>query len=123
VLNELTRDQFLATFVEPVHHLSGDEPYSGPPIGGYVRECVRQRLLPIPVEQLEIHHVYRNGEGENGFYHILLYFREPNVYLVVVVDCKQVSVYGHYTLDLNEEYGLGGGGRAEPSAPDGRECE
>lgn len=51
MLRSLTRDQFMATFVEPVHGLSGDEPYAGPSIGSYVRTCVEQLPLPIPVRR------------------------------------------------------------------------
>jgi hypothetical protein len=108
MLTLLTRDEFISTFVEPVRRFAGDEHYGGPSIGSYVRECVQQLALPVPAEQLDVHDVYRNGPGEGSFYHVLLSFGERNVYLVIVVDCKRASVYGHYILDLNEEYGLGG---------------
>lgn len=48
--------------------------------------------------------VYR--EPTNRFIHVLIAPRTKNVFLVIVVDEPQQSVYGHYLLDLNKEYGL-----------------
>jgi hypothetical protein len=48
--------------------------------------------------------VYRSDDG--CFDHVLVMTRTKNVYLVVVVNLAQDSIYGHRLLDLNREYGL-----------------
>jgi hypothetical protein len=48
--------------------------------------------------------VYRSANGQ--FDHGLVMTKTPNVYLVVVVDLKHDTVYGHRLLDLNREYGI-----------------
>jgi hypothetical protein len=102
----LTKDEFLATFVEPMRRLEANESYKPVHIGEYVAECIRSFKPPVKREQLQIHHVYLNGDG--SFYHVLIHYGQHNRFLVVVVDCNQEAIRGHYLLDLNEEYGLTG---------------
>jgi hypothetical protein len=64
-----------------MHRLEGDESYKPIPIGEYVAEWI-----------LEFNYGLHNR------------------YLVIVVDCDQGAVHGHYLLDLNVEYGLDDGG-------------
>lgn len=46
-------------------------------------------------------------EDDTGtFQHILLRSRDPDVFLVVVVDLRHASVAGHRLLNLKKEYGL-----------------
>jgi hypothetical protein len=54
-------------------------------------------------DQLQIQHVYLNGN--RSFCHVLIYYSQHNRFLVIVVDCNQEVVRGHYLLDLDEEYG------------------
>jgi hypothetical protein len=52
----LTKDEYLATFVEPMRRLEADEPYKLIPIGDYVAGCVRMLEPPVALERLQIHH-------------------------------------------------------------------
>lgn len=99
----LTRDEYLATFTDPMRRLGDNERYSSVSIGEYVRECVKQLAL-VPVEELVVQDIYRSGNGD--FFHALLNFGQRNVFLVIVVDSNRNVVHGHYVLDLNVEYGL-----------------
>jgi hypothetical protein len=47
---------------------------------------------------------YRRGDAQ--FDHVLVTTTTKNVFLVVVVDLRKDSIFGHFLLDLNEEYGL-----------------
>jgi hypothetical protein len=99
----LTKDEYLATFVEPMQRLEADESYKPVPIGEYVAECIRTLEPPVVRDQLQIQHVYLNGN--RSFCHVLIYYSQHNRFLVIVVDCNQEVVRGHYLLDLDEEYG------------------
>ncbi len=110
----LTKDEYLGTFVAPMRRLAADESYKPVPIGEYVTECIGGFVPPVTRDQLQIHHVYLNGD--RSFYHVLIHYGRPNEFLVIVVDCGREAVHGHYLLNLNNEYGPGTGGRAEPDA-------
>jgi len=58
-----------------------------------------RRFLPEVVE-----FVYRSGD--EAFDHVLIPTSEANVYLVVVVDRRAKTVFGHHILNLREKYGL-----------------
>ncbi|OAI47662.1 hypothetical protein AYO44_09190 [Planctomycetaceae bacterium SCGC AG-212-F19] len=107
----LTKDEYLATFVEPMRRLEADETYKPVRIGEYVAEVIRGFDPPVPRDQLQIQHVYLNGD--RSFSHVLIYYGRQNEFLVIVVDCDREAVRGHYLLDLNCEYGLDAGGQSE----------
>jgi L-lactate utilization protein LutB len=102
----LTKDEYLATFVEPMRRLEADESYKPVRIGEYVAEFIAAFDPPVTKGQLQIHHVYLNGD--RTFYHVLIDFGRHNEFLIIVVDCIRKAVWGHYLLDLNREYGLAG---------------
>jgi hypothetical protein len=104
----LTREEYLATFVEPMRRLEADEVHEPVPIGDYVAECIRELDPPVARDQLQIHHVYLNGD--RSFCHVLIHYGRPEGFLVIVVDCDREAVRGHYLLDLRNEHGLDGGG-------------
>lgn len=103
-MRALTKVEYLASFVEPMRRLELDDVHKPVPIGEYVTECVRKFDPPVTWEQLQIEHVYENGN--RSFIHVLIHYGQPNRYVVIVVDCNKESVSGHYLLDLNVEYGL-----------------
>ena len=107
----LTNDEYLTTFVEPMRRLEAGEFYKTVQIGEYVSECIRAFDPRLTRKQLQIQHVYLNGI--QTFYHVLIHYGIRNEFLVVVVDCGREAIYGHYRLDLDSEYGLGVGSRAE----------
>jgi hypothetical protein len=104
VAKELSRDEYVATFAEPMRLLGNDESHKPIPLKAYVEECIRDMQHTVSLAQLEIHAVYLNGA--KTFYHVLINFGQKNRFLVIVVDCEREVVHGHYLLNLNDEYGL-----------------
>ena len=100
----LSKDEYLATFVEPMRRLAENEPYKPVNLGKYVDDCIRLLEPPISREQLLIQAIEVNGD--ESFYHVLLDYGRRNCFLVIVVDCTRETIHGHYWLDLNAEYGL-----------------
>jgi hypothetical protein len=107
VTRALTKDEYLATFVEPMRRLEADESYEPVRIGEYVAEVISRLDPPVTRHQLQVHHVYLNGD--RTFYHVLIHYGRHNEFLVIVVDCGRKALHGHYLLDLNREYGPGPG--------------
>jgi len=60
VVKASTKDEYRATFAEPMRRSDTDESYKPVHIGEYVAECFRQFKLPVTREQLQIQHVYLN---------------------------------------------------------------
>jgi hypothetical protein len=104
VTRELTREEYLATFAEPMRRLEAGESYKPVRLTEYVREVIGGFDPPVTLAGLQIQHVYLNGD--QSFSHVVIHFGRPNVSLVVVVDCDREAVHGHHLLDLNREYGL-----------------
>lgn len=46
--------------------------------------------------------VYVNNE--NTYQHILLFTNHQKIYVVIIVDLINKTIFGHYILDLNEKY-------------------
>jgi hypothetical protein len=100
----LTKNEYLATFVEPMRSLGLEESYKPVRMEEYVADCIREFSPSLTSNQLQIQHIYLNGD--KSFYHVLINYGQQNRLLVVVVDCNREAVHGHYWLDLNSEYGL-----------------
>ena len=90
-----------------MRRLEADESYKPVSIGEYVAEVIAGFDPPAILSDLEIRHVCLNGDL--SFYHVLIDYKRHNEFLVIVVDCEQEAMHGHYLLDLNSEYGLGAG--------------
>lgn len=103
-VRELTEEEFLKTFSEPMRQLEATESYRPIPLKDYLSECIRTLDLPTTPEHIEIHHVYLSGNKK--YSHVLFYFGEPNQHLVIVVSHETDSVEGYRVLDLAKEYGL-----------------
>ena len=70
-------------------------------------------VLNLVKENIVIEYVYENNLVEkvyrnlaNTFDHVLLPTSDKNIFIVIVIDLKNVSVSGHYKLNLIKEYGL-----------------
>jgi len=113
-MTALSKDEYLATFVEPMRSLGAEESYKPVQIGEYVAGCIREFNPPVTRDQLQIQHIYLNGD--KSFYHVLINYGPQNCFLVIVVDCNREAVHGHYLLDLNTEYGLDENGRPRKTA-------
>lgn len=113
MVRELSYDAYRATFVEPMRRLEADDAYKPVSLSEYVAEVIRELVPPVTREQLQIHHMYLNGD--QSFYHVLIHYGRHNEFLVILVDCNREEVHGHHLLDLNREYGLGGSADADPT--------
>lgn len=52
-----------------------------------------------------VNHVWRTADGR--FEHVLVNCREDkDVYVVLILDNREDTVFGHTLLDLNVEYGI-----------------
>ncbi|MFL5241944.1 MAG: hypothetical protein ACJ8FY_07535 [Gemmataceae bacterium] len=99
----LSHEQYLATFGDTRSRISSDEP---------VPFDFWPYFETIPPADFEGHdcsatlveYVWREGSGR--FEHVLINSEDPNVFMVVILDRKEGTVYGHRLLDLNKEYGL-----------------
>jgi hypothetical protein len=66
----------------------------------------------IPAEDFEnydcsegrVENVWRGSDRR--FEHVLINSDDPNVFMVIVLDLKALTVYGHRLLNLYDEYGL-----------------
>ena len=112
----LSKDEYLATFVEPMRRLAENEPYKPVNLGKYVDDCIRVHDPLITREQLVIQSIEMNAD--ESFYHVLLNYGKRNCFLVIVVDCTRETIHGHYWLDLNAVYGLDDDGW--PNGEDGK---
>lgn len=65
----LTRNEYLVTFVKPMRRLEADETYKPVRIREYVDECISAFDPPVTRDQLQIQHVYLNGD--RSFCHVL----------------------------------------------------
>ena len=103
-VNPLTKDEFMGTFSEPMKDVTREE--SGPliDIWPYAEEVFMRELPDVPIDDADVDYVYLSGDGK--YHHVGIWYGKPNTYLVVVVNLEGASIYGHRTLDLNEEYGL-----------------
>ncbi len=103
-IRQLSKQEFLSTFSEPMRQLEVDESYRPVPLKDYVVECIHSLGLPTTMADIEIHDVYLSGDKRHT--HLLFYFGEHNRYLVIVVGHEPDEVRGHLVLDLDREYGV-----------------
>jgi hypothetical protein len=54
-----------------------------------------------------VHYVYCDANGR--FDEVLIGTGRFNALLVIVVDLNAGTIFGHFLLDLNKEYGISGG--------------
>ncbi len=105
MINEMDRQQFLATFDVPMRFIEAeDDSVPSVKIGDYVGNCITALSLPTNRREIEIHKVYMNDA--RGFCHVLLNWGVENTYLVIVTKPFESTIHGHYLLDLADEYGL-----------------
>jgi hypothetical protein len=99
----LSREQYLATFGETRSRVSPDE---SPPFDFW------SYFDAIPLADFQnrdcsagmVDYAWRDEAGR--YDHVLVNSDDRNVFMVLVLDRMNVTVLGHYLLDLNSEYGL-----------------
>ena len=103
-IKPLTEAEFMGTFSEPMKNVIGEESEPIVDIWPYAEEVFAQELPGVSADDAEVGYVYLSGDGK--YHQVGIWYGEPNVYLVVVVNLKEASIYGHRILNLSEEYGL-----------------
>ena len=102
-INLLTEDDYKATMSQMVNITETAVPVDN--FWVYVESLVIEGVVAKHLYENElVELVYRNRE--ELFDHVLLPTPEKNVFIVIVVDLTVQDIYGHYVLDLNEEYGF-----------------
>jgi len=103
-LNRLSKPQYLKTMTAKMLDVT-ESAEALTDIWGYAEGLSRDGVLSeYAYNKRLVEAVYVNGD--NTYHHVLLFAKEPNVYAVVIVDTIKKHIFGHYILDLNQEYGL-----------------
>jgi hypothetical protein len=104
-IKKLTKKEFKATFSEKMNDVTNVAD-AIVDIWEYVEalETSEYFINDYIIEKRLIEKVYRNSI--NTYDQILIPTIKNNVYLIIIVDIKKGNIFGHYLLDLNEEYGI-----------------
>ncbi|TIM85066.1 MAG: hypothetical protein E5W39_16755 [Mesorhizobium sp.] len=103
-IRRLREDEFKACFAEPMADVTATA-QAAMDIWPYV-DALDLDKIGLPYLN-DVRHVYR--DARNRFDQVLIGTGRFNTLLVIVVDLDRSMVFGHFLLDLNEEYGTGGG--------------
>ena len=96
----LTRAQFDACFEEPMRLL--DDATHSPEIDHYIDEVI---AAETSLERVgNIHSIYRDASGRVD--QVLIETERNERYLVLLIDVSRSALFGHFLLDLSEEYGI-----------------
>ncbi|MFD1984884.1 hypothetical protein ACFSOZ_20320 [Mesorhizobium newzealandense] len=104
VTRRLQEDEFKACFAEPMTNVTAAAE-AAVDIWPYV-EALDLDEIGLPYLN-DVHYVYR--DAQNRFDQVLIGTGRFNALLVIVVDLGRRTVFGHFLLDLNKEYGVSGG--------------
>lgn len=104
VVRRLQEDEFKACFAEPMQDVTTTAE-AAVDIWPYV-EALDLDEIGLPYLN-DVHHVYRDALSR--FDQVLIGTGRFNTLLVIVVDLGKSLVFGHFLLDLNEEYAVNGG--------------
>jgi hypothetical protein len=63
-----------------------------------------KKLPKYVVEKHLVEYVYRNDK--NTFDHILLRTSKENIFIAIIINIQEKKIFGHYQLNINEEYSL-----------------
>lgn len=100
----LQEDEFKACFAEPMTNVTAAAE-AAVDIWSYV-DVLDLDEIGLPY-LTEVHNVYR--DAQNRFDQVLIGTGRFNALLVIVVDLRRSTVFGHFLLDLGKEYGLSSG--------------
>jgi hypothetical protein len=102
-MKRLSESEFRATFAEPMRSVSLE---AEPPVDfwGYVDTIPEEDFAGHDCSEGKVGHVWDDATGR--FQHILIQSEDRNVFMVIVVELREGTVFGHRLLDLNREYGL-----------------
>jgi hypothetical protein len=102
-IRRLQEDEFKACFAAPMTDVTAT-PEAAAHIWPYVDAIDLDEIGLLYLN--DVHHVYR--DAQNRFDQVLIGTGRFNTLLVIVVDLRRSAVFGHFLLDLNEEYGVSG---------------
>ncbi|WP_050025273.1 hypothetical protein [Verrucomicrobium sp. BvORR034] len=102
-MKHLTESEFRATFAGPMQRVALD---TEPPVPFW------DYFDAIPTDQFAGHdssvgsvsHAWTDATGR--FQHVLVDTDDKNIFMVIVLDLRKRSVFGHRLLNLNDEYGV-----------------
>lgn len=99
----LSKEEYLSTFAEPMYRVGEGEV---PPFDfwDYFDQIDPRDFEGYDCSDGEVDIAYRDPTGR--FEHVLVKSTELNVFMDLVLDRKELIVFGHHLLDLNKEYGL-----------------
>jgi len=70
----------------------------------YAEKLLAINLLSVhDYNERFINAVYANGN--NSYHHVLLFGKESNIFIVIIINVLNKHIDGYYILDLNDEYG------------------
>ncbi|RAZ89575.1 hypothetical protein DPM33_18630 [Mesorhizobium hawassense] len=104
VVRRLQEEEFKACFAEPMQNVTATAE-AAVDIWPYV-EALDLDEIGLPYLN-DVHNVYRDALSR--FDQVLIGTGRFNTLLVIVVDLGKRSVFGHFLLDLNKEFGTTGG--------------
>jgi hypothetical protein len=99
-VRSLTRAQFDACFEAPMRLL--DDAAHLPEIDRYIDEVVAAESSLQRVGN--IHSIYRDAQGRVD--QVLLETEQDERYLILLVDVSRSALFGHFLLDMKQEYGI-----------------
>ena len=102
-LRQLSEAEYLETFGEPMRKA---EPGAEPPFDfwPYFEAIPKVEFGGRNCEDGIVDTVYREPSGR--FEHVLVNSDDQNVFMVLVLDTRQMKVHGHRLLNLNALYGV-----------------
>ena len=92
---KLTFDEFNNTRSEPQRVEAGEPPFD---FWSYVESIPAEDFGQADCRDGNVGHVYRMGEL---YEHVLIQSQYEGIAMVIVLDLKAQSVFGHYLLDIN----------------------
>jgi hypothetical protein len=104
VVRRLEEEEFKACFVQPMTDVTAMAD-AAMDIWQYV-DALDLDEVGVPYLN-DVHYVYR--DARNRFDQVLIGTGRFSTLLVIVVDLGRSTVFGHFLLDLNKEFGASGG--------------
>ena len=103
-IRKLNKEQYLQTMGDHMINVTNNAE-AITDIWGYAKCLLKNGLISeYGFHNCLIEAVYINDD--NTYQHILLFTDKKNCYVVIIVDVLHRVIFGHYILDLNQEYDI-----------------
>lgn len=102
-MKHLSESEFRATFAGPMQKVALD---AEPPVPfwDYFDAIPTDDLAGQDCSAGSVGHAWTDATAR--FQHVLVDTNDKNVFMVIVLDLREPSVFGHRLLNLNHEYGV-----------------